>query len=329
MYDNSLGRPEYKSLTLTDNTDRSAEAQDEKWRWSSYSDDRGNNGFNRSLYRLQQTSILYGETNGRLEIISKGSSSTLSFLFVIKGTLDLIDIKKRKIQTLGAGNATSIIDRPDVKAKIHPGSAWVGYRVPITTLREYFERLMHRPYFQEQTFAPLHDFRSGSAGALYQTLCYVTEDLATATNSTKDVLTNVYERLLLAKLFMTKPDNVTSLSTLTGRRISPRYLQRAEGFMRENIHNAVTLDEIAEAAGCSARALQRMFKEYRDTSPMHVLCEYRLSAAHEAILSGSARNVTDLAIHLQFSNPGRFSSLYRNAYGMSPSAMMRFHEKNT
>ena len=32
MYDNSLGGLEYKSLTLTDNTDRNAEAQDEKWR---------------------------------------------------------------------------------------------------------------------------------------------------------------------------------------------------------------------------------------------------------------------------------------------------------
>jgi AraC-like DNA-binding protein len=329
MYDNSLGKSDYRSLTVADDTDREAEAPDEKWRWSSYSDDKGNIGYNRNLYKLQQTTIMYGDTHGRLEMISKGASSTLSFLFVIKGTIDLIDMKKRKIQTLVAGNATSVIDRADVKAKIHPGCSWVAYRVPITTLREYFERLMHRPYFQEQAFAPLHDFRSGSAAALYQTLCYVSEDLASANNSTRDVLTNVYERLLLAKLFMTKPDNVNTLNNMAGRRISPRYLQRAEAFMRENIHNAVTLDNIADAAGCSARALQRMFKEYRDTSPMHVLCEYRLSAAHEAILSGSARNVTDLAIHLQFSNPGRFSSLYRNAYGMSPSAMMRFHEKNT
>jgi AraC-like DNA-binding protein len=329
MYDNSLGRPEYKPLTATDGPDWEADAPHEKWRWSSYSDEKGNIGYNRNLYKLNQTSIIYGDTHGRLEMISKGGSSTLSFLFVIKGTLDLVDVKKRKTHTLVAGNATSIIDQPDVKAKIHPGCSWVAFDVPITTLREYFERLMHRPYFQEQAFAPLHDFRTGSAAALYQTLCYVSEDLVNASHSTRDVLTGVYERLLLAKLFMTKPDNVNTLGNLSTRRISPRYLQRAEAFMRENIHNAVSLDEIADAAGCSARALQRMFKEYRDASPMHVLCEYRLSAAHEAILSGSARNVTDLAIHLQFSNPGRFSSLYRNAYGMSPSAMMRFHEKNT
>ncbi|WP_250018803.1 helix-turn-helix domain-containing protein [Phyllobacterium sp. 21LDTY02-6] len=329
MYDNSLGKSDYKSLTISDDTGPGANGSEEKWRWSSFSDEKGNIGFNRNVYPLQETSIVYGDTNGRLEILSKGASSTLTFIFVVKGTLDVMDTKRRRLQTLSAGNATSLIDRPDIKVKIYPGSSWVAYRVPITKLREYFERLMQRPYFQEQVFAPLHDFRSGGASALYQTVCYVTEDLATATNSTKGVLTSVYERLLLAKLFMTKPDNVNTLNNTAGRRIAPRYLQRAEAFMREHIHDPVTLDEIAEAAGCSPRALQRMFKEYRDTSPMHVLCEYRLSAAHEAILSGSARNVTDLAIHLQFSNPGRFSSLYRNAYGMSPSAMMRFHEKNT
>ncbi|WP_112526123.1 helix-turn-helix transcriptional regulator [Phyllobacterium sp. P30BS-XVII] len=329
MYKNPMERSEYRSLSSSsDDISSNIEKIDDNWRWSSFPDEQGRYGFKRQICTLQQTSIVYGETSGRLEVVSNGVGATLSFVFMLKGAIDLIDTKNRKVQNIAAGSATSVFDRPGVKAKFYPGSTWVTYLVPVPTLREHFERLMRRPYFQELAFSPLHDFRTGSASALYQTLCYVSEDIAAATSSGREVLAGVYERLLLAKLFMTKPDNVSALNNQSSRRISPRYLQSAEAFMRENIHNSITLDDIAAAAGCSSRALQRMFKEYRDTSPMHILCEYRLSAAHDAIVSGSARNVTDLAMHLQFSNPGRFSSLYRNAYGMSPSAMMRFHEKS-
>lgn len=330
MYKNPMERSEYRSLSNSSgDISSNVEKMDGNWRWSGFPDEQGRYGFKRQVCPLHQTSIVYGETSGRLEVASNGIGATLSFVFVLKGAVDLIDTKNRKIQNIPAGTATGVFDRPGVKAKLYPTSSWVSYLVPVPTLREHFERLMRRPYFQELAFSPLHDFRTGSASALYQTLCYVSEDIAAAAGSGRDVLAGVYERLLLAKLFMTRPDNVSALSSQSSRRISPRYLQNAEAFMRENIHNSITLDEIAAAAGCSSRALQRMFKEYRDTSPMHILCAYRLSAAHDAIVSGSARNVTDLAMHLQFSNPGRFSSLYRNAYGMSPSAMMRFHEKST
>ncbi|MHC1550635.1 helix-turn-helix transcriptional regulator [Phyllobacterium sp. K27] len=317
------------SSPLTHDSIEHAEAIDEKWRWLAHSMDTGQHAFKRDICEFEQTSILYGEANGHLSISSKGASSTFSFIFVLMGALDLIDARKRKIQSVTAGTATSVIDHPGLRIKLQPGSSWVAYRVPVTTLRDYFERVMRRPYFQNLGFAPLYDFRTGSASALYQTLCHVSEDIGTATNANRPTLANVYERLLLAKLIITKPDNPTGANRTPEHRIKPRYVLRAESFVRENIHNAITIDEVAEVAGCSVRALQRMFKEYTDKSPMHVLCEYRLSAAHEAIVSGSIRNVSDLAMHFRFSSPGRFSSLYRQAYGMTPYTMMRFHEKST
>lgn len=327
MYDNSLA--DSGPSPLAHDPIEHAEVSDEKWRWFAHPMDCGHHAFKRNICKLERTSILYGEANGHLSINSKGASSTLGFIFVLKGRLDLIDTKTRKIQSVTAGNATSVIDHPDLRIKPQPGSSWITYRVPVTTLRDYFERVMRRPYSQNLGFAPIYDFRTGSAAALYQTLCHVSEDIGTATNADRPILANVYERLLLAKLFITKPDNSTGSNRTSEHRIKPRYVLRAESFMRDNIHNEITIDDVAKVAGCSARALQRMFKEYKDRSPMHVLCEYRLSAAHEVIVSGSMRSVSDLAMHFRFSDPGRFSSLYRKAYGMTPYAMMRFHEKST
>jgi transcriptional regulator GlxA family with amidase domain len=84
------------------------------------------------------------------------------------------------------------------------------------------------------------------------------------------------------------------------------------------------LEDLAHAASCSPRALQRMFKTYRGDTPMGILCNYRLAAAHGTIKGGQAESITDLAMSLQFSNPGRFSVLYKHAYGFSPSSILRF-----
>lgn len=63
----------------------------------------------------------------------------------------------------------------------------------------------------------------------------------------------------------------------------PSYLKRAEIFMCDNIGSLVTNEQIAKAAGCSERALLRMFNEYYGKQPLQLLQEYRktLSGACE------------------------------------------------
>ncbi|QND50602.1 hypothetical protein HB779_01070 (plasmid) [Phyllobacterium sp. 628] len=201
MYKNPMERSEYRSISSSsDDISNKIEKIDENWRWTSFPDEQGRYGFKRQICTLQQTSIIYGETNGRLEVVSNGVGTTLSFIFILKGAIDLVDTKNRKIQNVVAGNATSVFDRAGVKAKLYPGTSWVTYLVPVPTLREHFERLMRRPYFQELAFSPLHDFRTGSASALYQTLCYVSEDIAAATSSGRDVLAGSLRAVVIGQV---------------------------------------------------------------------------------------------------------------------------------
>lgn len=94
--------------------------------------------------------------------------------------------------------------------------------------------------------------------------------------------------------------------------------------MRGNLSSPVTLEDLAGAAGCRPRALQRLFRTYRGDSPMGILRNYRLAAAHSAIRAGRTTSIAELAMSLQFFNPGRFSALYKSAYGISPSSTLRF-----
>ena len=103
-------------------------------------------------------------------------------------------------------------------------------------------------------------------------------------------------------------------------------LALAEEFIRNNICNSVSISDIANAAGVNIRALQRLFRKYRGATPIQVLLNGRIAAAHEIICSGKATSVRELAAKLHFSNPGRFSKLYRKTYSAVPSEQIRAHQ---
>ncbi|WP_271898806.1 helix-turn-helix transcriptional regulator [Candidatus Phyllobacterium onerii] len=115
--------------------------------------------------------------------------------------------------------------------------------------------------------------------------------------------------------------------TLKNRTGSSRDTQRqlvlAEEFIQNNIFNPVSISDIANAAGINIRALQRLFRKYRGATPIQVLLNGRIAAAHEIICSGKATSVRELAAKLHFSNPGRFSKLYRRTYSVVPSEQIR------
>src|SRR6516225_8020521 len=52
---------------------------------------------------------------------------------------------------------------------------------------------------------------------------------------------------------------------------APGNVKRAEEFMRVNTGAPLTIVEIAQAAGCSVRALQLAFQRFRGTTPMAIL----------------------------------------------------------
>jgi len=86
----------------------------------------------------------------------------------------------------------------------------------------------------------------------------------------------------------------------------------------------VTVKRIAQAAGCSVRALQLAFRRFRNTTPMDALLRIRLEQAHEQILqSDGSQSVIAIAANYGFTNPGRFADQYRRVFGEYPSEALR------
>ena len=104
--------------------------------------------------------------------------------------------------------------------------------------------------------------------------------------------------------------------------IAPQYV--AEEFLRANAEEAVTIEAVADAAGCSVRALQLAFRRFRNITPMEALRRIRLERAQEEIARGdSSQSVIEIAAKFGFTNPGRFSEQYKRAFGELPSDALR------
>lgn len=99
---------------------------------------------------------------------------------------------------------------------------------------------------------------------------------------------------------------------------SLRQLRRAEEFMRERLDVALSLEDVAQAAGVTRRALALLFRRYRDLSPGEVLRNMRLDAAHAQLARNDGASVTEVALNCGFSHLSRFAACYRERFGTLP-----------
>jgi transcriptional regulator GlxA family with amidase domain len=106
--------------------------------------------------------------------------------------------------------------------------------------------------------------------------------------------------------------------------IVPASVRRAQEFIEAHAGSAVTLADIALAAGVPTRTLLASFRSFTDTTPMQCLRSARLKRARELLLlSGPNASVTEIAYDCGFVHLGRFAKSYAERFGESPSATLR------
>jgi AraC-like DNA-binding protein len=101
----------------------------------------------------------------------------------------------------------------------------------------------------------------------------------------------------------------------------PRSLRTALEFVHEHASRPLTVGDIAEAGGCSVRALQDAFQRHLDSTPMAYLHRVRLAGAHADLVAADpeAETVNDVCWRWGFTHAGRFAAAYRRCYGVRPS----------
>ncbi|MCG8710506.1 helix-turn-helix transcriptional regulator [Brenneria sp. 4F2] len=104
--------------------------------------------------------------------------------------------------------------------------------------------------------------------------------------------------------------------------LAPAVLRRVKEMMESRLGAPLTLAELATEAGLSEFHFARMFRQSEGMAPHQYVLMRRLARAEE-MLRQNALSITEIALVCGFSSASHFSHRFKNARGMTPSALRR------
>ncbi len=128
------------------------------------------------------------------------------------------------------------------------------------------------------------------------------------------------EQLVLERFLWAQPSNISVFLPDKPQGHVPRYVRRAEEFIRSHAAEPITLAEMAEAAGCTSRTLQLAFQSAYGTTPLRALRTERLKRVRYDLSQHEGATIAEIALKWGFSHLGRFASDYQAEFGEKPSA---------
>jgi transcriptional regulator GlxA family with amidase domain len=94
-------------------------------------------------------------------------------------------------------------------------------------------------------------------------------------------------------------------------------LRKAERFVRAHIDRAISVDEMARAAGTSSRTLARRLKEQLETTPLRFVQRLRAERAVQ-MLETTGTSVEAVAGNVGYADAAAFRRVLRRETGRSP-----------
>ncbi|MDR3509515.1 MAG: AraC family transcriptional regulator [Caulobacteraceae bacterium] len=175
-------------------------------------------------------------------------------------------------------------------------------------------------------FSPAPAPLTGAAAAFSHLIRTICDDIdsglsAYAHPRTAGAIQDTLKRLLLAAA----PHNYSDLFNATPTGAAPYYVRRVEEYIRAHAREPISLADMIEVSGVSARSLHAGFRRFRGLTPMGYLKNYRLDLAHAKLKSGAANgsSVTEIAMASGFSHLSKFAHDYAERFGERPSATLK------
>lgn len=100
---------------------------------------------------------------------------------------------------------------------------------------------------------------------------------------------------------------------------TPSHVKRALELFHDRFAERLSIPNIALEMGVSERALYEGFKRFYQTTPYDMLRRIRMGKTRSHTRA-EGLNVAEAANRVGFRHPGRFSSAYRDFFGILPSA---------
>ena len=96
----------------------------------------------------------------------------------------------------------------------------------------------------------------------------------------------------------------------------------AQQWLQDQLHQEISIGELAEHLQCSTRTLNRRFRSATGQTPSVYLRSHRLVAARE-LLRTTNLSVGEVAFRVGLHDVSYFTSLFQKAVGMTPAKYRR------
>jgi AraC-like DNA-binding protein len=206
-----------------------------------------------------------------------------------------------------------------------PEAIQYAVKLPRRSVEAHLAKLVNRPVERPIRFDLGFDLDSAAGQSLLSTVHFLRQQLAAPGGlATMPAAREQLESLVLTQLLLTVPNDYTDLLRTPEPPARNGSVRRVVDLIEAHPERDLTLAELADAAGTTARALQRGFKEAVGMSPTAYVRAVRLDRVHAELQAGAeAPSVTDVAMKWGFFHLGRFAQQYRERFGVLPSQTAR------
>jgi AraC-like DNA-binding protein len=268
---------------------------------------------------LSQIDIVVFYCNAVMTVeADRKTSADFLIQFALQGGFD-VDIAGQPIFVTRDRGAI-ICPQQHVQRTAKPGWTLV-FRVPAELMRARLETRLGHSLTGRLEFQPLLD---ASAEELRNycllVVTAIDQGLAPRDSHVAKVLENGFLDLLLDLQPHTYGESL-SRSKAESRQDRVRIVSQ---LLARHYREPLSVEQLADAAGCSVRTLQTTFTDLCGLSPMDYVRRYRLSRARELLEANQPpATISEIASRTGFTHVARFASCYRARYGESPSETRR------
>ncbi|MCH7389103.1 AraC-like ligand-binding domain-containing protein [Acinetobacter dispersus] len=133
-----------------------------------------------------------------------------------------------------------------------------------------------------------------------------------------------FSQYLIELILLKIPNNYTERLNAQRQQLVPGYIKKAQQYIQDNLHQAISLATLSQYCEVSIRSLQKGFSQYLQQTPVEYIREQRLERVHSALQQAvEHQTVTDILLDHGIQSFGHFSSLYKKRYGCLPSHTLK------
>lgn len=190
-------------------------------------------------------------------------------------------------------------------------------------IAERLSLVLGRPIVERPVFQSEVDLGISAVGALKKLIALATGPEFGCVLTKGALAASRLNEMIVDTIIENWPSNYSKILRRPVSNVAPRHVKLVLEYIADNPRLGASGAELAALSGVSLRTLQKAFDQFTGQSLADYERQVRLEGAYKELMKSSDKPIEDIALSWGFTNAGRFSRYFRDAFGVSPLSVTR------